>query len=111
MEEIIEKQKRIDLQQDNISNRLDGHESNIGNIRIDLAKNSQQQQVMIDSLSELKQELRQEMKNIVSLEFPKIARKVIREEIRLLSKNNPKKRIEGKIGLMERIKLLFKLNK
>lgn len=36
---------------------------------------------------------------------------VVKREIRLLSVKNPRKKVVGKIGLLERTKLLFKLNK
>lgn len=105
---ILEKLDTQAKRQDDMRNQLDKDRADIDQLRMDVSAIKEGQQAQLKQMVDFKQEIRQEVKDTLSVELPKIARKVIREEIRLLSKNNPKKRIEGKITLWDKITKIFK---
>lgn len=105
---IMEKLDTQAKRQDDMRNQLDKDRADIDQLRMDVSAIKEGQQAQLKQMVDFKQEIRQEVKDTLSLELPRIARKVIREEIRLLSKNNPKKRIEGKITLWDKIIKIFK---
>ncbi len=107
MENISAKQSKIDLQQDTINRRLDTHESLINEIRIELSKNSQQQQVLIDSTSETKNSITETIEKVLSLKLPQYLQNGIRKELDIMLQNNPKKIIQRNIGIIETIKNYF----
>lgn len=103
--------EKLDTQakrQDDMRNQLDKDRADIDQLRMDVSAIKEGQQAQLKQMVDFKQEIRQEVKDTLSLELPRIAKKVIREEIRLLSKNNPKKRIEGNISFWGKIIKLFK---
>ena len=105
---ILEKLDTQAKRQDDMRNQLDKDRDDIDQLRMDVSAIKEGQQAQLKQMVDFKQEIRQEVKDTLSVELPKIARKVIREEIRLLSKNNPKKRIEGKITLWDKTTKIFK---
>lgn len=113
MEEInilMEKVTRVEEKQQNIINQLDQDRKDIDLLRIDQASIKEGQQAIIKQMTDFKAEIRQQVQDVIASELPKVAKKVIREEIRLLSARNPKKVIKGRLTIWDRAYKLFKGN-
>ena len=106
---VMEQQQKILRQQDDQKIQIDADRNDINDLRIGQATIKVQLTVMINTLGDFKKEIRQQVTDTLTVELRKVARKVIREEIRLLSRSNPKKVIEHRVGILETIKRLFKI--
>ena len=105
---LMEQQTKILARQDTFATQLDADRADINNLRIDQSTIKTQQQVIIDNMRTLKDEIKQQVTDTLKLELPKIARKALKDEIRLVLQKNPKKAIERKVGIIESITNLFK---
>lgn len=103
----MEKINRLDEKTQGIVNQLDQDRRDIDNLRIDQATIKEGQTAILNQMVDMKKEMRQIIQDTIAVELPK----VVKREIRLLSVKNPKKKIAGKIGLLESIKNYFKNDK
>jgi len=100
---IMEKIERLDNKVNGLVNQLDLDRRDIDNLRIDQSQIKEGQTAILNQMTDFKKEIRQIIEDTIAVELPK----VVKREIRLLSVKNPRKKVAGKIGLLERIKLLF----
>lgn len=103
----MEKLETQAKRQDDMRTQLDKDRNDIDQIRIDQKAIKEGQEALLKQMTDFKAEIRQQVQDTIALELPKVARKVIREEIRLLSNRNPRKVIKGRLNVFEVIKKLF----
>lgn len=107
---LMEKLETQAKRQDDMRQQLDKDRTDIDQIRIDQNAIKEGQQAILKQMTDFKAEIRQQVADTLTVELRKVAKKVIREEIRLLSKSNPKRVLERKVGIIETIKSIFKKN-
>ena len=100
---IMEKIERLDNKVNGLVNQIDLDRRDIDNLRIDQSQIKEGQTAILNQMTDFKKEIRQIIEDTIAVELPK----VVKREIRLLSVKNPRKKVVGKITLLERIKLLF----
>lgn len=106
---LMEQNTKQDEKLQNITNQLDADRSDINNLRIDQSTIKTQQQVIIDTMVDFKNEIRQMVIDTIKEEVQPAVRKAIKTEIRLLSRTYPKRVIERQVGIWESIKKLLKI--
>lgn len=105
---LMEKIDRLDTKVQGLVNQVDQDRRDIDLLRMDQKAIKEGQESTIKQLTDMKKELRQAISDEISLQLPRVAKKVIREEIRLLSARNPKKVIKGRLTIWDRVYKLFK---
>ena len=104
---LLDKNERQDEKLQNITNQLDLDRRDIDHIRVKMGTIEDQMTALINQMIDFKKEIRQEVADVLKQELPSAVKKAVDARLNIISRTQPKKVFEKRIGIIEQIKLLF----
>lgn len=109
--QLMDELKKTREENQTLGSQINDDRKDINKLTIDSNNIITRLETMNNTLETLFDRLMEKMGDKIDEAIDRKLPSVVKREIRLLSVNNPRKKVAGKIGLLERFKLLFKFNK